>query len=633
MLNVMRKHATGWVVKVLFGILIVSFAVWGIGDVLRAPTVGSGALASVAGQEVGQQEVLREFDNRYETLQRQAGGSLTRQQAITFGLLNQALDVTVARHLVDAHARDMQLAVADAELAQQIRNDPLFRGSQGFDRQAFEMFLRRMGMSEQGYLAYLRQDLARSRLVEGLTAPVAAPALLSDRLLAYRDEQRRGRALVVTADEIQVDPPDEATLKAYLEAHAKDYEAPEYRAVTLVTLSPDDLAGDIAIDEAALREEYQSRIGDYRTPATRSFEQLVADQEATIREAAGLAASGQSFAQIAEALKGKGVERTELGPVRKGDLPDSLDQAVFSTEQGAVAAPVSSAFGWHLIKVTQATPETTRSFAEVRGDLERELKLQRASEQLPDFANRLDDEIAAGTPLEEAAAKLGLQALRIDAVDRQGQNRNQEAVAADRLTPEILRTVFEAGKGDPTLLNHAQNGTYYMFRIDNIDPARPRTLEEVKEVLTAAWRKEQQAQRAKARAEELRARITDATAFDAVASAEQGVQRLEVGPLKRDDQGYLYALTPEAVRVMFETPEGATAPRAVPALEGSAVLVVDEVIEAQPEAAAREQARAALADALRADLLAQYEAALRRRYPVEVDQREFAGLMEAQARQ
>ncbi len=631
MLNVMRKHATGWVVKVLFAVLILSFAVWGIGDVLQPPSIGSGGLASVAGTEIGQQEVMREFETRYETLQQQAGGSLTRHQAVSFGLLNQALDVTIARRLVDAHAQDLQLAVSEAELVQQIRDNPTFRGSQGFDRQAFELFLRRMGTNEQGYLAYLKEDVARSRLVEGMTGPVAVPGLLAGRLLAYREEQRRGRALVVRADEIQVDAPDEATLKTYLEANAKRYEAPEYRAVTLVVLGPDDLAGDIAIDEAALLEEYESRLGEYRTPATRSFEQLVADQEAVIREAAGMAAAGQSFTQIAQTLKGRGVERTELGPVRQGDLPEALDRAVFATEQGAVAAPVSSAFGWHLVKVTEASPETTRSFAEVRADLERELKLQRASDQLPDFANRLDDEIAAGTPLEEAAARLGLQALKIDAVDRQGQNRSQEAVAADRLTPEILNAVFTAGQGEPSLLNHAQDGRYFMFRVDRIEPARPRTLDEVRDVIAAEWRKEQQAERARARAEELRARIPDATALDAVAAAEQGVQKLEVGPLKRDDQGYLYALTPEAVKVMFETPAGSTAPRAVPALDGSAVLVVDEVMAPEPEAAAREQARTALANDMRSDLLAQYEAALRRRYPVEVDQAQLAGLMEAQA--
>jgi peptidyl-prolyl cis-trans isomerase D len=632
MLNSMRQYATSWVVKVLFGLLIVSFAVWGIGDVLRSPGTG-GALASVAAEEITTQEVMREFEARYEALQEQAGGGLSRHQAVSFGIMNQALDVAVARALVDAHARELGLTVSDAELAEAVRQNPLFQGEGGFERERLDLYLRSQGLSEQAYLEAVRGDMVRARIVEGVTAPVTAPAALADRLLAYRDEQRRGRALIVDADEVAVDAPDEATLKAYLERNAKQYEAPEYRAVTAVVIGPDDLAGDIAVGEAELRAEYDARIAEYRTPETRSIDQLVAGDEATIREAASLAASGQGFEQIAAALKGRGgIERTQLGPLRRGDLPDALDAAVFGLAEGAVGEPVSSPFGWHLIRLTELLPEKTRPFEEVREDLEREVRLRRANEQLPGFATRLDDEIAAGTPLEKAAEDLGLAPLRLEAVDRQGQDRKQVAVAADELTPEILDAVFAAGRGEQSLLSETRDGRYYMFRVDGIEPARPRTLEEVRDVLASAWRKEQQAERARARAEELRAKVADAGSLAAVAAAAgPGVSVAEVGPVKRDDQGYLAGLTPEAVRVLFETPAGATAPRVVPALEGSAVLVVDEVIPAAADPAAAETARAELAGDIRTGILQAYEGALRQRYPVRVDDRQLAQMMESQA--
>jgi peptidyl-prolyl cis-trans isomerase D len=633
MLNSMRQYATSWVVKVLLGLLIVSFAVWGIGDVLRSPGTG-GALASVASEEVTTQEVMREFEARYEALQEQAGGGLSRHQAVSFGLMNQALDVAVARALVDAHARDLGLAVSDAELAEAVRRNPLFQGEAGgFERERLDLYLRSQGLSEQAYLEAVRGDMVRARIVEAATGPVTAPAALADKLLAHRDEQRRGRALIVDADEIPVDAPDEATLKAYLERNAKQYEAPEYRAVTAVVIGPDDLAGDVAVDEADLRAEYEARIAEYRTPETRSIDQLVAGDEATIREAAALAASGQGFEQVAAALKGKGgLERTQLGPLRRGDLPEALDAAVFGLAEGAVGEPVSSPFGWHLIRLTELLPEKTRPFEEVREDLEREVRLRRANEQLPGFATRLDDEIAAGTPLERAAESLGVAPLRLEAIDRQGQDKKGVAVAADRLTPEILDAVFAAGRGEQSLLSETRDDRYYMFRVDGIEPARPRTLDEVRDVLAAAWRKEQQAERAKARAEELRAKVADSAFLaGAAASAGHGVGVAEVGPVKRGDQGYLAGLTPEAVEAMFETPAGATAPRVVPALEGWAVLVVDEVILAAADPAAAQAAREELARDIRTGVLQAYESALRQRYPVRVDDRQLAQMMESQA--
>jgi hypothetical protein len=100
-----------------------------------------------------------------------------------------------------------------------------------------------------------------------------------------------------------------------------------------------------------------------------------------------------------------------------------------------VSEPVQSPFGWHLIRVTEVRPETLRPFEEVRAELETELRRQRAGEQLPAFATRLDDEVAAGTPLEAAAERLGVSVLKAGGIDRQGQNEKQEAVAADRLVP------------------------------------------------------------------------------------------------------------------------------------------------------------------------------------------------------
>jgi peptidyl-prolyl cis-trans isomerase D len=632
MLNTMRKYATGWVVKVLFGLLIVSFAVWGIGDVLRAPQVGA-AVAKVAGSEVEEREVLREFDERYRELVERAGGAagLTRHQAVTFGLMNQALDQTIARRLVDAHAKDLGLTVSEAELAASIRDNPALTGPTGFDKSRFDMFLRSVGLSEKAYVEVLRQDTVRARLVDGLTGPAAAPAIAAERILAYQGERRRGRALVVQADDIQVPEPDEAALKAYLEANARRYEAPELRDVTLVVVGPDELASDISLADADLRAEYEHRLEDYRTPAGRSIEQLLAADEAVAKEAAARVAGGESLSAVAAAMPGRGVARTELGPLRQGDLPEELDKVAFALAQGAVSPPVQTPFGWHVVRVTEVRPEALRPFEEVRAELEQELRRQRAGEQLPAFATRLDDEVAGGATLEAAAERLGVPVLKAAGIDRQGQNEKQEAVAADRLVPDILEAVFAGTRGDTSLMRETKDGRFFQFRVDEIRPARPRGLDEVREVVAGEWRKAQRAEKAKARAEELRARITDAASFDALAVAEPGTLRREVGPLGRSDQGFLFGLGPDAVAALFATPAGAAVKGVVTALDGSAVLVVDEVTPAAPGEGARDQARSALTDQIRSDLLQQYEAALRRRYEVTVNQQVLARMMEAQA--
>jgi hypothetical protein len=153
----------------------------------------------------------------------------------------------------------------------------------------------------------------------------------------------------------------------------------------------------------------------------------------------------------------------------------------------------------------------------------------------------------------------------------------------------------------------------------------------VREVVAEEWRKAQRAEKAKARAEELRARITDAASFDAVAAAEPDGTLRARSAARAERPGLPVRAGPDAVAALFATPAGAAAKDVVTALDGSAVLVVDEVIAATPGEGARDQARSALTDQIRSDLLQQYEAALRRRYEVTVNQQALARMMEAQA--
>ncbi|HEX6011212.1 MAG TPA: SurA N-terminal domain-containing protein [Geminicoccaceae bacterium] len=627
MLDALRRHATGWVAKVLFAILVLSFAIWGIGDVFRGPRAGD-ALAEVAGGEITAREVSNEFESRLRQMQQQFGANLDRRAAVGLGVLNQALDAAVARHLVDAHARDLRLTVADETVAGMIRQNPSFQGSGGFERERFDLFLRGIGMSEADYVAAMRGDLVRDRLVASVTGPAGVPEVLTRNLVEHRLEQRRGKALVVNAGGITVEPPSEEALAAYLAENAKAYEAPEYRSVTLLVLRPEDLLGEIEVGDAELRAEYDSRINLYRTPEQRRLEQLLAPDEATIRQAAERVAAGESFAAIADSMKGAGVERSELGPLARGDLPEALGEATWSLGEGAVGAPVQTPFGWHLVRVTEIVPERTQPFEAVKEEIRRELALEWASSQLPDLATRLDDEIAAGTELTAAADKLGVEALKLDRINRTGHNPAKERLAADRLTGEMLAAIFAAAEGETSLLEQTAEGGYYMYRIDAVEPARERPLAEVRREVTEAWQKAERQKRAHARAEELRQQASSPAALEQLAQANPDTRLVTIDAVVRSDNGQVQGLNEAAVRALFATEPGNVAAEVVDLTAGAAVAATEEVVPAQADEQVVSATESALLSTVRAELLGAYEAALRDRYDVAVNQRAVAQLME-----
>jgi hypothetical protein len=209
-------------------------------------------------------------------------------------------------------------------------------------------------------------------------------------------------------------------------------------------VGPDELASDIALSDADLRAEYEHRIEDYRTPAgARSSSCWPPTRRWRRRRRRGSPAARRS-PRRRRRWQGRGVERTELGPLRQGDLPEELDKVAFALAEGASAAgpePVRLARR----QGHEVRPEALRPFEEVRAELEQELRRQRRGEQLPAFATRWTTRWRAAPPWRRRRSGWACRCSRPP--DRpQGQNEKQEAVAADRLVPDILEAVF-AGPG------------------------------------------------------------------------------------------------------------------------------------------------------------------------------------------
>jgi peptidyl-prolyl cis-trans isomerase D len=618
MLNLIRKQAGSWVVKILMLLLVASFAIWGIGDIFfgggQNPTV-----ATVGGAEIPASELADTFSRAVSNLQRQLGPDFDRERAIQLGVMQQSLQDLVAQRLVSLRAHDMGLAVPDDTLRTMITANPAFQSAGQFDRSRFDQLLRLNGLSEQSYLAALRQDAVRRALTGSIAGPVTVPPALVDALYKYRNEKRRGYYVPVPAASITAVPePTEDDLAAFHDAHQEQFTTPQYRALTFVTLEPKDLEGEVEVSDAEVEAAYQSRIDQYRTPERRTVEQLLAPDQATIEQAAKRLREGATPEAVAAEVKG--VSLDPLGTVSKGDLPAEFDAAIFTQAEGEVGAPVNSAFGWHVFRVTKIEPETTVPLAEVREALAHELALEKAGERLPDLANQLDDELAAGTELKAAAQAVGLEAVSVPAVDPTGKDAQGQPIAALPPWPEFMEIALATPAGETSLLEEAAAGGYFVIHVGQIVDPRVKPVEEVRAELIRGWQDARRRELAKARAEELRARLSGG-ATPAEALAGTGLETKPIQPLRRDAAGTDQGINPAVVRALFATAPGAVADQVVEVGDAFAVVATDEVIAADPggDAEAVSQLERELEAELRADLIAQFEAQLRRDYPVEID--------------
>ena len=618
MLNVLRKKAGSWVVKVLMLLLVASFAIWGIGDIFyrrgQNPTV-----ATVGDVEIPANELADAFNRAVANLQRQLGPKFDRERAIQLGVMQQALQQLVGQRLISLRAKDMGLVVPDDALRTLVTDDPVFQSGGQFDRSRFDQLLRASGLSEEAYLASLRQQVVGAALTGSIAGPVEAPPALVDAIYRYRNEQRRGHYVPVPVASITAVPaPSEEELAQFHEAHQAQFTAPEYRALTFITLEPKDLTDEIEVSEEDVAAAYQSRLAEFRTPERRTVEQLLATEQATIEQAAERLAAGATLEQVAREIAGISVD--QLGTVSRGDLPAEFEQAVFSRAEGEASDPVHSAFGWHIFRVTKIEPEQTVPLAEARAQLARELTLQQASDRLPDFAAQLDDELAAGTDLKAAAQVLGLKTVSAPAVDANGKDPEGKPVEALPPWPEFMQAARETPAGETSLLEETAAGSYFVVQVDQVTAPRVKPVEEMHGQLVEAWQAEQRRELARQKAEQLRGRLADGAALSELL-AGSGLKSKPIEPVRRAAAGNDQDVDGALVRALFATKPGAVAGDVIDLGDAFAVVGTDEVIAVDPAAdpEARKQLAQELEADLRSDLIAQFETQLRRDYPVDID--------------
>ncbi|MBM3561259.1 MAG: hypothetical protein FJX53_15575, partial [Alphaproteobacteria bacterium] len=488
MLINMRKTAGSWVVKGLLLLLVVSFAVWGVGDILRTPV--STAVAVIGEREISQVAFNDAYRRAFQRLQRQLGDALADDDAQRLGLAEATLEQMVTEAALDQAAARYGLVVSAALVAQDIRRTAAFRNARGeFDVAIYDRVLRDSGVGVEYFEALRRAEIVRELLAGALARGVAAPAALADAIYGYRAEQRGADYVVVSAMGIAEPPaPDEAALAAFHREHGERFMAPEYRALTFLSAAPEDVVAEVEIDDLELRDEYEARKEEFHRPARRDLEQLLYPDRATADQAMARLTAGEALATVAATLPGFAPGATALGWLIGEELPETLQGPVFAAPAPGVVGPVESPFGWHVVRIVAAEPEAQEPYEAVRERLKGDLALDRARDQVTEIGNQIEDLRAGGATIEEVANRLGLTLVTVAAVDAAGLDRDGQAVDALPADPEFRRLTFATAAGEETDLTEDDAGGYFVLRVDTVVAAAVRPIETVREAVAAAWR-------------------------------------------------------------------------------------------------------------------------------------------------
>lgn len=621
MLDSFRNVSKSWVIKVLFGVLIVSFVAWGVGDVVRGGLFGRGPAIEVGDRKFAAAEVMTEFKRDMDMLQPQFGGKLTAADARKLGLLDRTIDTMVTRSLIDEAGRELGLATSDDAVVAKVAAEPSFRNELGqFDRDLLRRALGRAGWSEEEFMRQEKDNILRGQVAEALGGGVVAPTALSDALARWTREGRIAQTVVVKSAAMpQPATPDAAQLEEYYKANTNNFMAPEFRAVTALLLRSADAGRDIRIDDDMIAEAYKAREDEFHSPERRTVSQIVLTDEASAEKAGDMAKAGKDLKTIAKDL---GVNVVDLGLVEKGDLPDELAGPVFDTAQGAVAGPVQSPLGWHVAKVERVTPESVRPLAEVKDQLAKDLRREKAEDRLSELTNQVEDTLGGGATLEETAAKFQLPLIRVAAMDAQGRSPGGKVIADVPDSESFLDVAFHTEQGTESQLTEIDNEGLFLLRVDSVTPPQPKALADVRAEVIAAWQGEQRQAAAKALAEKAAERVKAGESLAKVAQS-LSLKPDTTAPFTREGSDSA-KLPASIVSALFDGKTGTVASAAT--RDGWMVAQLDKIVpfDAKAEAKVADLIRQRTTNSIAVDLVDQYIAALQASIGAKVDRSQLA---------
>ncbi len=490
MLQSIRNRAQGVFAWVVLGLICIPFAFWGIQNYM-----GNGqeqAVALVGDKEIFQRDITR----AYEQIAARIGdiGSLDEDTLKQVALKN-LIDEEVLKQSVDRDG----FKVSDGHVRDTISSLPYFQNDGKFDQSKYESVLSAQGLPESYFVLQIREGLEIAQLREGITTSSFATQQEIDRFLKLRDQQRTVEYITIPVNESSAEMTDKA-IKKYYQDNITSFQVPEKVSVKYLELSLEQLAAKVDVGDQDLLEFYERQKENYTKPERRKVSHILvsaasgADQDVSDKALKKISEIQQllkdsDFATVARQMsddKASGKDGGNLGVINPGDMDANFEEAAFSLQLNEVSEPVKSAFGYHLIKLTELKAVEIKPFAQVQAEVEKSYRRQTAENTFYELGETLEqDSYENSGSLEPTAESTGLEIKTSEFFTR----GHKDGFGSHKLINQVAFSteVLEGNNSTPIEISSEK---VIVLRIDQHIAAENKPLAEVKQEIVRSLRLE-----------------------------------------------------------------------------------------------------------------------------------------------
>lgn len=443
MMDRLREGVNSIAVKIILGLIILSFVFAGVGSYIVG---GAGNTAAKVGNvEIGRGEFEQAYQNERNRMQAQLGdyfSNLLADPSYVESFRRSVLDRMVNDLLLEQHAESLGLRVSDTQIRTLILDMPQFQVDGKFNQEIYQTSLRRAGFSAESFAEYLRRDLVRNQLlsaIQGSDFSLPSEVEAQSKLLTQTREIKK--VTLSLADFAAKAELSEEEINDYYKQNPERYTRPEQVKVAYIELSAQQLKDAINVSDEQAEQYYQEHLDKYSSEEQRRVSHILVegDDEAKAQVILDELNSGADFAALAEEKSddfGSASEGGSLGWIERDVMDPAFEEAAFALAKvGDTTGLVKSDFGYHIIQLDELKDSEAKPFSEVADEVKQELKDQQAIDQYYELQSELE-KVAFEYPdsLDDAAEAISAEIKTTDFIS--------ELDAPELLkTPAVLQAI------------------------------------------------------------------------------------------------------------------------------------------------------------------------------------------------
>ncbi|CAH1532759.1 Peptidyl-prolyl cis-trans isomerase ppiD [Vibrio rotiferianus] len=416
MMDRLREGVNSIAIKIILGLIILSFVFAGVGSYLTSG--GNNAAAKVGNTEISRGEFEMAYQNERNRMQAQFGDSFAQMladPAYVESFRKSVLDRMINDVLLDQQAESLGLRISDAQIRTMILELPQFQSNGKFDQDVYQASLRRAGYSPDSFAEYMRSQLVREQLLNALQlSEFTLPGEVQAEGKLFT-QTRDIRTITINLDDFakHVELTDEE-IQDYYKANPDNFTRPEQVKVAYIELSAEELKKQIQVSDAEVKQYYDEHLDKYSSEEQRRVAHILVegDDEAKAQAILDELNGGADFAKLAEEKSddfGSAENGGDLGWIERDVMDPAFEEAAFALKNvGDTTGLVKSDFGYHIIKLEELKDSVAKPFTEVAAEIKKEMVDQKAVDQFYELQSELE-KVAFEYPdsLDDASQAVG----------------------------------------------------------------------------------------------------------------------------------------------------------------------------------------------------------------------------------